>query len=133
MSVPLLGMFCLCGYSHISCIHFYLITCTHSSLGCTHSFYAAVLVYALLGVRLGLLCLVCVFFVISSFLHIFITVFRSGSTMSLNFLFICSLHIPDIIHSCIMWSKPQFPACKVMFVKKERSVSPSFWSLSLKT
>ena len=30
------------------------------------------------------------------------------------------------------WSEPHFPASEVMFVKKERNVSPSVWSLLLK-
>ena len=75
-------------------------------------------------------------FEISSFLHILITMFRSGSVRSVNFTFVHSLYMSDIIRSRIMlsftWSKPHFSGCEIMF-KKERSVSPSFWFLLLKT
>ena len=75
-------------------------------------------------------------FVILSFLQPLCTMFKSRSGKSLNFAFVHSLHMPDIIQSCIMlsfkWSKLHFPACVVMFVKKEKNISLSFWSLSLK-
>ena len=49
----------------------------------------------------------------------------------------CAFLMPDNIRPRIMlsfrWSKLHFPACEMMFVKKERNVSPSFWSLLLKT
>ena len=58
MSVPLLGMFCPCGYSHIACIHFISLHVL-ILLWVVHIFYAG-LIRALLGVRLGFLCHVCV-------------------------------------------------------------------------
>ena len=115
----------------ITCIHFYFFACAHSSLGWAHSFHAGILIYALLGVQQGLLCLECIFFIVSSSLRILITVFRSGSARSLNFALVRSLHTLDIIWSRIMLSftrsKTHFSACEVMFIKKRKNVAPSFW------
>ena len=60
MSVPLLVMFCPYGYSHVFGVHFYLVAYSPCYLGCTHFYYVGLL-YALLGVQLGLLYLVCMF------------------------------------------------------------------------
>ena len=98
---------------------------------CIQSFPAVILIYALLRVLLGLLCLVNG---VLWFRNLYIiTVFKSGSAKSLNFAFVRSLHTPDIIGSRIIlsfrWSTSYFPACKVIFFKKERNLFP-FWSLT---
>ena len=129
MFAPLLSMLCPCRYSHICRIHFYLVARARSSLDCEYALYLT-----RCTVRFSLSCVHV--FVISSFLHILITVFKSESVRSLIYAFVRSLHMLDIIRTRIMlsfrWWKPHFPTCEVMFVKKERNVSPSFWLLLLK-